>query len=42
MDTLTNEVVTWLKANGASVVGISNVERFDGAPRGHQIGRAHV
>jgi len=35
MDTLTNEVVTWLKANGASVVGISNVERFGGAPRGH-------
>ena len=35
METLTNEVVTWLKANGASLVGISNVERFDGAPRGH-------
>jgi len=35
METLTNEVVTWLKANGASVVGISNVERFNGAPRGH-------
>ena len=35
MKTLTNEVVTWLKANGASTVGISNVERFDGAPKGH-------
>ena len=35
METLTNEVVTWLKANGASLVGISNVERSDGAPRGH-------
>ena len=35
MDTLTNEVVTWLRANGASVVGISKVERFDGAPKGH-------
>jgi len=35
MEVLTNEVVTWLKTNGASVVGISNVERFDGAPRGH-------
>ena len=35
MDTLTDEVVTWLKANGASVVGISSVERFDGAPKGH-------
>ena len=35
MDALTSEVITWLKANGASVAGISNVERFDGAPRGH-------
>ncbi len=38
METLTNEVVTWLKANGASVVGISKVGRFDGAPRGHHPG----
>jgi len=35
MDILTNEVVTWLKVNGASIVGISNVERFNGAPRGY-------
>ena len=35
MKTLTNDVVTWLKANGASTVGISNVERFEGAPKGH-------
>ena len=35
MDNLTSEVITLLKANGASVVGISNVERFDGAPKGH-------
>lgn len=32
---LINEIVTWLKTNGASTVGISNVERFNGAPRGH-------
>ena len=35
METLTKEVCTWLKVNGASTVGISNVERFDGAPKGH-------
>jgi len=35
METLTNDVVRWLKEQGASVVGISNVERFEGAPRGH-------
>jgi epoxyqueuosine reductase QueG len=35
MDTLTREVVAWLKDNGASLVGIANVERFDGAPKGH-------
>ena len=35
MEILTNEVVTWLKANGASLVGIAPVERFDGAPKGH-------
>ena len=35
METLTNEVFTWLKANGASIVGVSPVERFDGAPEGH-------
>ena len=34
-ENLNKEVVTWLKANGASVVGISNVGRFDGAPEGH-------
>ena len=36
MEILTNEVVTWLKANGASLVGIAPVERFDGAPKGHR------
>lgn len=35
MEVLTNEVVTWLKTNGASLVGIAPVERFDGAPKGH-------
>jgi epoxyqueuosine reductase QueG len=35
MEVLTNNVVHWLKDNGASVVGIANVERFEGAPRGH-------
>lgn len=35
METLTKEVVTWLKGNGASLVGISSMERFDGAPKGH-------
>ncbi len=35
MGVLTNEVITWLKTNGASIVGISNVERFEGAPKGH-------
>ena len=35
MDTLTNEVVTWLKTNGASIVGIGPIKRFDGAPIGH-------
>ncbi|RLC60788.1 MAG: hypothetical protein DRI01_09620 [Chloroflexi bacterium] len=35
MEVLTDEVVTWLKTHGASIVGISNVERFEGAPRGH-------
>ena len=35
MATLTNEIISWLKGNGANVVGIANVERFEGAPRGH-------
>ena len=35
MEALTSEVVEGLKGDGASVVGISNVERFDGDPRGH-------
>ena len=35
MDNLTNEVFTWLKNNGASLVGISPVGRFEGAPKGH-------
>jgi epoxyqueuosine reductase len=34
-EALTNEVISWLEAGGASLVGIANVERFDGAPRGH-------
>jgi epoxyqueuosine reductase QueG len=36
MGTLNDEVVAWLKANGANVVGISSVDRFDGAPKGHR------
>lgn len=35
MKTLTNDVINRLRTNGASIIGISNVERFDGAPRGH-------
>ena len=35
MENLTNEVSTWLKTNGASLVGVSSIERFNGAPRGH-------
>lgn len=35
MEALTSEVSAWLKANGASLVGIASVERFDGAPKGH-------
>lgn len=31
-----HEVVAWLKDNGANLVGISSVDRFDGAPRGHR------
>jgi len=34
METLTREVMAWLKANGANLIGISTVERFGGAPRG--------
>ena len=32
---LTNEVINWLKAEGASLVGIAPIDRFCGAPRGH-------
>lgn len=35
MDKLTKEVSTWLKKNGASLVGVASVERFEGAPKGH-------
>lgn len=35
METLTSKVTSWLTDNGASLVGISNVERFNGAPKGH-------
>jgi epoxyqueuosine reductase len=34
-EALTSEVISWLKAGGASLVGVANVERFDGAPTGH-------
>jgi epoxyqueuosine reductase len=36
MEKLTSEVVTWLKDNGASLVGIANVDRFDDTPQGHR------
>ena len=35
MKVLTDDTVRWLKDNGASIVGIANIERFEGAPRGH-------
>ena len=35
MKVLADDIVRWLKDNGASIVGIANVERFEGAPRGH-------
>ncbi len=35
MENLTNDVIHWLKEQGVSVVGIANVERFKGSPRGH-------
>ena len=35
MEDLTTEVITWLKDNGASLVGIASVERFDDTPIGH-------
>ena len=35
MEDLTSEVVAWLKDNGASLVGIASVDRFDDVPRGH-------
>ena len=35
MEKLTNQVITYLKDEGASIVGIAPVERFDGAPKGH-------
>ncbi len=36
MENLTSEVTTWLKDNGASLVGIANVDRFDDTPQGHR------
>ena len=35
MSVLEDEIIALLKTNGASLVGIANVERFSGAPRGH-------
>jgi len=35
METLSGDVVNWLRENGATLVGISTVDRFSGAPRGH-------
>lgn len=35
MKVLEDEICAFLKTNGASLVGIANVERFQGAPRGH-------
>ncbi|MBN1862088.1 MAG: epoxyqueuosine reductase [Dehalococcoidales bacterium] len=32
---LTGEVTAWLKAGGASLVGVANVGRFDDSPTGH-------
>ena len=34
-EALTGEVISWLKAGGASLVGVASVDRFDGAPTGH-------
>jgi epoxyqueuosine reductase QueG len=35
MNMLQNEIITLLKSNGASLVGIANTEIFSGAPKGH-------
>ena len=35
MEDLTSQVIIWLKDNGASLVGIASVERFDDTPIGH-------
>jgi len=35
METLTGEVSKLLKSNGAGLVGVASVDRFEGAPRGH-------
>lgn len=35
-DDLTGEVVSWLKANGANLVGISSVDRYLDRPKGHR------
>jgi epoxyqueuosine reductase QueG len=35
MKDLTSETTEWLKDNGANLVGVANVARFDGAPKGH-------
>lgn len=35
MNTLQNEITTLLNTNGASLVGVANVERFAEAPKGH-------
>lgn len=34
-ETLTREVNKLLKGNGATLVGVASVDRFEGAPRGH-------
>ena len=36
MENLTSEVATWLRDNGASLVGIASVDRFGDMPQGHQ------
>ena len=35
MEALSDKVVNWLRENGATIVGISTVDRFSGAPKGH-------
>ncbi len=36
MEDLTTKVVSWVKDNGASLIGIASVNRFDDMPRGHR------